>query len=354
MAPTIPTPEAIPNWQSPFAQFLDSETPSGNAGSIPAIQEAPRQFGTPGTDQLHWQGQQGYPDTCAIRCQEFILEQFSGQQIPEEALVRQAMEQGWYQPGNGTQFQDVGNLLELNGVPVTRFHDATVFNLSNELAQGHKVIVGVDSGELWHRNTVLDGLADKLGFSGADHAIVVSGIDTSDPNHIQVIVSDPGTGEATATYPLEQFVDAWQDSGFYMVATQNPAPSHVPGMTNFDYAQGHIDQVWGLDYHEFLGLADQPELWSSYLDQPLGAANTVGHEFNTRHDIESAVTPHSFLAGTFSVPTTLPGLIDSFLHTCHLDDADGGSPTDSVNSLDSSSHDAVDSNAVPDCDSNST
>lgn len=313
MAASPPTGDSNSGWQSPFEQFLGDRPP--------VIQEAPHQFGTPGTDTLFWQGQQGYPDTCAIRCQEFILEQFSGQQISEDALVRQAIDHGWYQPGGGTQMQDVGNLLELNDVPVTRYHDASIFNLSNELAQGHKVIVGVDSGELWHRNALLDGISDKLGISGADHAIVVSGIDTSDPHHIQVIVSDPGTGQAAASYPLEQFVDAWQDSGFYMVATQNPAPHWTPEMANFDYAQGHIDHVWGLDYSEFLSLADQPQVWSDYLERALDASDTAedGFDATAGEDTAADAGQQSLMAGDASMPTSLPGLVDYLLHACHLD-----------------------------------
>ena len=278
---TTPTggPDLAQGWESPFEQLIGAESAiPGADSSIPPIHQAPREFGTPQTDALFWQGQQGYPDTCAIRCQEFILEQFTNQVIPEDNLVSQAMEHGWYTPGGGTQMQDVGNLLELNGVPVTRYNDATIFNLSNELAQGHKVIVGVDSGELWDRNPILDAIADKLGISGADHAVVVSGIDTTDPSHIQVTISDPGTGGAAVSYPLDQFVDAWQDSGFYMVATQDPAPSWVPEMAHFDYEKGHIDQVWGLSYDNFLSLADQPDSWSYYLDQALEAMGITGIE----------------------------------------------------------------------------
>lgn len=313
MAASTPTTNSPSDWSSPFEQFLGDR--------VPTIQEAPHQFGTPDTDKVFWDGQQSYPDTCAIRCQEFILEQFSGQQISEDALVQQAIDHGWYQPGGGTQGQDIGNLLELNGVPVTRYQDASIFNLSNELAQGHKVIVGVDSGELWHRNAVLDGISDALGLSGADHAIVVSGIDTRDPNHVQVIVSDPGTGEVAASYPLEQFVDAWQDSGCYMVATQNPAPHWAPEMARFDYAQGHIDQVWGLDYNDFLGLADQPQLWSDYLERALDASDTAQDGFGaTAAGDPAAETGHpSFLTGNAAFPTTLPDLVDCVLRACHPD-----------------------------------
>jgi len=257
-------------WSSPFDSLLGID-PAGLAqpGETAPILHADPELGTPAQDIEVWAGQQSYADTCAIRCQEFVLEQFTGMHLDETALVQEAADAGWYSPGGGTSLQDVGNLLESHGIPVNRYEGATIFHLANELAQGHKVIVGVDSGELWGQNPVLESIEDKLGISGADHAVVVSGIDTSDPDHVQVIVSDPGTGEAAASYPMDQFVDAWRDSDCFMVATQDPAPPSLPEMANFDYSLGHIAEVWGLPYEQFLGLADQPETWDQVLADAL-------------------------------------------------------------------------------------
>jgi hypothetical protein len=254
--------------QSHINKPLDSEQPKATPllGSA-TIQPANPEFGTPVQDTLLWDGQQSYPDTCAIRCQEFILEQFTGRDIAEDTLVREAMEHGWYAPGSGTSVEDVGNLLELNGIPIHRYQHATIFHLANELAQGHKVIVGVDSGELWRDHPILEAIEDKLGINGADHAVVVSGIDTSIPTQTNVIISDPGTGEAVASYPLDLFVDAWKDSNFFMVATENPAPKWLPEMVHFDYTQGHIDEVFGLPYQQFLNLADNPDSWDAPQNQ---------------------------------------------------------------------------------------
>lgn len=272
MTPSSSSPQRTGDtrWSSPLDSLLGTDFGSqeDSAGVAP-IQHAAPHFGTPGHDAEVWEGQQSYPDTCAIRCQEFVLEQFTGVQRDETDLVREAMDAGWYAPGAGTSPQDVGNLLESHGIPVNRYEGATVFHLANELAQGHKVIVGVDSGELWGEHPILEAISDKLGISGADHAVVVSGIDTSDPDHVQVIISDPGTGEAAATYPMDQFFDAWRDSNCFMVATQDPAPASLPEMANFDYSLGHLDEVWGMPYEQFLGLADQPENWDQALDDAL-------------------------------------------------------------------------------------
>lgn len=233
-------------------------------------------IGTPGQDAASFPGQQSYADTCAIRCQEFILEQFTGQDYEEDALIQDAVAHGWYAPGGGTLPENTGKLLELHGIPVTQYDGANTFNLTAELAQGHKVIVGVDSGELSGQNPVLEKISEAMGFDGADHAVVVSGIDTSNPNDVRVIVSDPGTGEAKASYPMGEFVAAWQDSNFFMAATQQPAPNWLPEMANFDYQLGHIPYVGNISYDEFVVSHDQeqwqevafPEQISSYSDIP--------------------------------------------------------------------------------------
>lgn len=196
--------------------------------------------------------QQQYPDTCAIKSQQLVLEDF-GIDVSETQLVQTANANGWYN-GGGTNPQDVGNLLNLAGIPVTK-QDGNVFTLVNELAQGHKVIVGVDTDELWHNDSVSEKWTnwanDFFGPQGGNHALIVAGIDTSDPNNIQVIVKDPGSGEDGKPYPLEQFMDAWADTQCYMVSTNISAPEYADGMKNFDYELGHLHNVAGVSYPDF-------------------------------------------------------------------------------------------------------
>lgn len=194
--------------------------------------------------------QQQYPDSCAIKSQQIILNEF-GIDVNEDQLVQFSYEQGWYHAdGTGTAAEDVGNLLETANIPVTRQEDANVFNLVSELSQGHKVIVGVDSEELWG-NKFMAWMKDFFMGDTPDHALVVAGIDTSDPNNVMVIVDDPGSGEYHKAYPLDQFMDAWSDAQCYMVSTDIPVPDHSAAMANFDYGQGHIADVGGMDYADF-------------------------------------------------------------------------------------------------------
>ena len=196
--------------------------------------------------------QQIFPDSCAIKSQQLILSDL-GIEVSEVDLVQAAAVNGWY--NGGTAPQDVGNLLELANIPVTRQEGANVFNLVNELAQGHKVIVGLDANEMWHNDSISEKLRnwynDFFGESGGNHALIVAGIDTSDPNNIQVIVKDPGSGDDGKPYPLDQFMDAWSDANCYMVSTDMSAPEFAEGMQNFDQELGHIPDVAGVSYPDF-------------------------------------------------------------------------------------------------------
>lgn len=211
------------------------------------MSDAPKDFGSP-PDLAPSDVYQYYPDTCAIRSQELILKDF-GINISQEELIQEAIDYGWYVPGQGTSPEDVGKLLELNGVPVKQYKNGNIFSLVNELAQGHKVIVGVDAKELWSNQP---NWLNLFGINTPNHALLVSNIDTTDPNNITVTLTDPGTGDVAKVYSFEQFEDAWRDSNCFVVATQEPAPPTIDYMCNFDYQTGHLETVFnGLPFEDF-------------------------------------------------------------------------------------------------------
>ena len=163
---------------------------------------------------------QKYPDTCAIKSQQIILESHDVN-ISEDELVIESIDKGIYEPGQGgTSMMDVGVLLEDHGMVVNRFINASIDDIALELAQGHHVIVGVDSGELWKPGT-WENFEDFLNSSGADHALIVSGIQVNPLTaEREIILTDPGTGEIAQTYTVEQFMDAWDDSANFMVIAE--------------------------------------------------------------------------------------------------------------------------------------
>lgn len=203
--------------------------------------------------------QQTYMDTCAIKSQQLILNTF-GVDVSEDSLVQDALNLQIYQPGQGTSIEHMGDLLELHGVGTTMFESANKYTLMHELAQGHQVIVAVDSGELW-MPSFLEKLKDLFLGATPNHALIVTGIDASDPNAIDVIITDPGTGNVTR-YPYDQFADAWADSSFKMVAT-NDAPMEIE--------EGILPQIMGMNTNEWLStfgdcLEEGVEVASSIID----------------------------------------------------------------------------------------
>jgi len=205
------------------------------------------QWGMTGSEEVSADVDQGYSDTCAIRSQQLILNDF-GIDVSQEELINQSIKNGWYTPDTGgTLFTDIGKLLESHGVDVKVTHNANIFNLTSELAQGKRVIIGVDSGELWSSNSVLEDISEAhedATFGGiADHALIVSGVDASDPNNPLVVITDPGTGHAAKEYPLDEFLDAWEDSGYTMWSTEN-APA--------DFGIDHVPNIGELPYEYFV------------------------------------------------------------------------------------------------------
>ena len=199
--------------------------------------------------------QQTYSDSCAIKSQQLILNDF-GIPVTEDQCVQYSIEHGWYaNDGSGTRMDDIGKLINDAGVPCSQTKGANVYDLVNELAQGHKIIVGVDSGELWD-NSVWDWLKDIFFGDTPDHALIVAGIDMTDPDNPMVIITDPGNGHLAQPYPLDQFMDAWSDSNCFMVSTDIATPDATKCMISNGLTNGHLEKVANVDYNTFTQFLD--------------------------------------------------------------------------------------------------
>lgn len=195
--------------------------------------------GTPDIDAAFWQPQTTN-FTCAVQAQRGIIEAFTGEDISESELVYEATTNGWLTDG-GMSPHDVGRLLELHGVDNHTVDGATVEQLMTELAQGHKVVIGVDSGELWQSDSPLEDFFGET----ADHAIWVTGVDLSDADHPQVVVNDSGDPScAGKAYDLNNFVDAWRDSGFFYVATDSAPAEASLAASGSDFTAGGFSELF--------------------------------------------------------------------------------------------------------------
>lgn len=195
--------------------------------------------------------QQPDDHSCALRSQQIVLRDF-GIDIPFDKLEQIALDNGVY-TNEGTYTYDIGKVLELAGVGMHQVTGSTMYDLMNELAQGHRVIVSVDAYELWNNDTAHGRLKnwfdDVFGSQGGNHALIVAGVEVNpnDVNDVKVVLTDPGAGHLRIEYPAEQFMDAWKDSNCFMAATDAPAPYQYDASTGMEVpsnfaVQQHFNQ----------------------------------------------------------------------------------------------------------------
>lgn len=223
-------------------------------------------------DSNIWQGNQ---PTCAIRSQEIILRDYGIFHIQDE-LVEFATQNGWFDPDpekGGTDKYAVGNILDACGIPTKRVDDATIYDIISELKAGHRVIVSVDADELWVKkepnlfkrlaaqvtNKANDKIQDFLGLEGANHALIVAGVNVNpkDPSDISVTLIDSGTGDVCIEYSFKEFHNAWSDGHCRMISTEIPAPFQYnyhthqiePSNIQTDYAPSMAVMPDGLSNH---------------------------------------------------------------------------------------------------------
>lgn len=227
---------------------------------------------------------QGQQPTCAIRSQEIILRDY-GISISQDELVDYAVKNGWYDPDpntGGTPRDATGNLLDAMGVETRRYDNASIYDVIAELRAGHRVIVSVDANELWVKsepklykrlfgelsNRIEDKMDDLAGIQGANHALIVAGVNVNpdNPSDMKVVLIDSGTGDVCIEYPFKDFKKAWDDSHCHMVATTEPAPYqynyHTHQMEPSNFSTDFMPSMVVLP----TGLHNQFELLESYFD----------------------------------------------------------------------------------------
>ena len=187
--------------------------------------------GTPIEDFNATPAQQERLDTCDIHSQQQVMAMF-GIDVTEADLVKEAIIHGEYAPlgCDGTSILHTGNLLERHGIDVHRCINATTNDLILELSKGHKIIVVVDADEIWAedaKSLSTEHIEDVIS-PEPNHAIVVVGVDTVTGD---VDIVDPGDGNLKRIQS-EVFVNAWQDSHFFMMATNHSPQEYMDHVLN--------------------------------------------------------------------------------------------------------------------------
>ena len=207
--------------------------------------------------------QQPDDHSCALRSQQIVLRDF-GIDIPFEQLERLALDYGVY-TNQGTYTYDIGRVLQIAGVDMHQVQGSSLMDLTNELAQGHRVIVSVDADELWYNDPMSklkNWFNDVVGTQGGNHALIVAGVEVNpnNPDDVKVVLTDPGAGHLRIEYPLDQFMDAWKDSTCFMAATNEPAPYQYDAETGMEVPSNFMVQQFVNDFVASNGYQLSPDL----------------------------------------------------------------------------------------------
>lgn len=156
-----------------------------------------------------------------------IVSELTRTSVSETEVVETAIDMNllYGEPGSwiGMTSEGTVDLLDRYGVD-SHVEYGTLDDLRNYLDKDLGIILMVDADELW---TELDDDV-QLADAGADHAVVITGID--DERSV-ITLNDPGQPEGAGwEISVAEFMDAWDDSNYEMVVTESgPAGGDIRG-----------------------------------------------------------------------------------------------------------------------------
>lgn len=195
----------------------DASTPPDDADAV---------HGNPAQWTINWFYQQldGYCGPAVVG--QLVAEYTEADISDPRHLVDRAVELGLMagdDPAGGMTLPDIEILLEDQGVPAT-ISSGSLDDLRSALDNGQGVVAMVDSGEIWEPEH--EGVEDNR----PDHVLVVAGID--DARGV-VVLSDPGVPNGNQLeVPIEQFEQAWADSGNQMLVADDSDSDLMPADTD--------------------------------------------------------------------------------------------------------------------------
>lgn len=235
--------------------------------NIESMKDLTRSYNTIGEEAQNMQDPvyvlQPDDHSCALRSQQIVLRDF-GIDIPFDKLEELAKSYGVYSD-DGTYTYDIGKVLQIAGVGMHQVQGTSFYDLTNELAQGHRVIVSVDADELWRNDPygkLKNWFNDAIGTQGGNHALIVAGVEVNplDSKDVKVVLTDPGAGHLRVEYPLDQFMDAWKDSKCFMAATNDPAPYQYDPETGMEVPSNFMVERYVNDFIVNNGYQLAPDL----------------------------------------------------------------------------------------------
>ena len=165
---------------------------------------------------------------CSVKCEKYILDKM-GIECNEEQMIEDAIANGWLKDG-GTALHNIGHNLERYGLITTRQYKCTIDDIANALEANEYLVAAVDGGELTG-DIAFEVMEDITVGEKPDHTVVILSYNAKEK---AITIYDPASPNTEDTYPIEQFINAWNDSRNYLVTistkemkTYNPKPIDI-------------------------------------------------------------------------------------------------------------------------------
>lgn len=148
---------------------------------------------------------------CSIKCEAHILSK-RGIPFDEQQLLSSARQNGWLKQ-QGAALHNVGRSLEACGLAVRRQYKCTISDITEALDCGDDLIAAVDAGEL-QTHSMHETFEDLICGPQPDHTVVILSCNTQQQT---ITIHDPNSPNTQDTYPIGQFLGAWNDSKNYLI-----------------------------------------------------------------------------------------------------------------------------------------
>lgn len=205
---------------------------------------------------------------CVVKCEQYVLN-YRGKESQYKQLLNQAHRHDWLKD-EGTPLFNIGRLLELASLSVSRQFGGTIDSILKELSGNCSIIAVLNAQRLSDPNARKSNVCN--------HAVVVLDIDMEDDF---VEIYDPQSSKPTDRYSLEAFLKAWKTSKCFFVSIvergvrpYTPHPEHV----------AHIKLPENIMHIADLLAENAHEIWAKDRLQEAEKNKTKGKDVNPYDD----------------------------------------------------------------------
>lgn len=167
---------------------------------------------------------------CVIRCEGFALRTL-GFDVTDQQLLEESQQHGWLLPQE-TALHNIGRLSGLRGLSVSHRYHCTIHDIQDELSSGNIVIAALDGNELTGDFLDEKRKDGEIGLT-PNHAVIVQSISEDSVSILDPAVNTSALNLQPTTFPVSQFLDAWDDSSNYLIVISN-GDLYIPHPINLD------------------------------------------------------------------------------------------------------------------------